>query len=743
MLAALILLASGCSGLPEPSPETLAGSASCRPCHEDFYLKWAPSRHGTAMQEFRADLPGLKPMTGPLQVGDRSYLVQLGPTDGRVVEEDASGTQRQFELKFALGGKNVYYFLTELDRGRLQVLPVAFDVREDAWFDTTGSMVRHFHDRADEALDWREAPLTFNTSCHSCHVSLLQTNYDPEADIYHTTWHEPGISCETCHGPGLEHVRVCEAAPEGTVPQDLKIISTTRFTVAQQNDACAPCHAKMVPLTDAYPPGEPYFDHFGLAALEDPDFYPDGRDLGENYTWTHWLMNPCAASGELSCVHCHTSSGRDRNAADPDQACAPCHQAYVDDPTPHTFHKAESEGSRCITCHMPRTTFARMVRHDHTHLPPIPAATVEFGSPNACNLCHQDQSPEWSDRWSRRWWGDYQDPYLARARLVDAARRQDWSALPRILAYLESPDRDPVFTASLVRLLANCPDPARQPALLKLTGDPSPLVRSAVMWTLGLPFGEPERDALLRAAADPLRVVRLAAAARLASVPPGALPAEAAGTVQSALAEYETSLRVRPDQWTSPYNLGNLYLETGRPGQAVDSYRRAVRMRPDLAAPRVNGAMALARLGRLAEAEEWLSDALRQEPDSAAAHYNLGLLLAERGRPEQAEAHLRQAADGPAPVPEAAINLAVLLGEQGKPEALEWARRAYERLPEDGRAGYVLAFYLARFNQPAAAVKVLQQQVEKGHADESSRALLSQLQTHLSQQEEMGNRRER
>jgi len=58
-------------------------------------------------------------------------------------------------------------------RGRLQVLPVAYDVRRKAWFNTTASAVRHFIDRTDEALDWRERPLTFNTSCFGCHVSQL------------------------------------------------------------------------------------------------------------------------------------------------------------------------------------------------------------------------------------------------------------------------------------------------------------------------------------------------------------------------------------------------------------------------------------------------------------------------------------------------------------------------------------------------------------------------------------------
>ena len=77
-----------------------------------------------------------------------------------------------------MGGKNVYYFLTPMERGRLQVLPVAYDVQKKAWYDTAASGVRHFPDRRDEALHWTDRMFTFNTTCFNCHVSQLRTNYD-------------------------------------------------------------------------------------------------------------------------------------------------------------------------------------------------------------------------------------------------------------------------------------------------------------------------------------------------------------------------------------------------------------------------------------------------------------------------------------------------------------------------------------------------------------------------------------
>jgi hypothetical protein len=200
-----------------------------------------------------------------------------------------------------MGGKNVYYFLTPFDRGRLQVLPLAYDVRRKAWFDTAASGIRHFGDIEEDPINWTAQEYTFNTSCYNCHVSQLTQNYDLETDTYHTTWREPGINCEACHGSAVEHVRVCREAGEGQKPEDLKIdvISSPPYSKEIASEACVSCHAKASPLSVSVPPGDRFFDHFDLVTLENPEYYPDGRDLGENYTFTQWMMSPSARSGQL------------------------------------------------------------------------------------------------------------------------------------------------------------------------------------------------------------------------------------------------------------------------------------------------------------------------------------------------------------------------------------------------------------------------------------------------------------
>ena len=708
---------------PDPSqPKGYTGSETCRRCHERFYKLWSTSHHGLAMQPFTADLARTK-LAGhreDIEVGKHRYRFELRQGAGWVRQRGPDG-QATYRVEHAMGGKNVYYFLTPLQRGRLQVLPVAFDVRRKEWIDTTASMVRHAAGRRDEALHWRDPLLTFNTSCHACHVSQLSTNYDLKTDTYRTTWREPGINCETCHGPAGEHVRAFTEAPPDRPPKDLKLISYKGFTVEQTNTTCAPCHAKMAPLTSTFQPGQRYFDHYDLVTLEDPDFHPDGRDLGENYTHTLWLTSPCARSGKLSCTHCHTSSGRYR-FAEPEvanNACMPCHKERVAGAAAHTHHKADSAASRCISCHMPQTAFARMRRSDHSMRPPTPAATVRFKSPNACNLCHTkaDEDAAWADRHVRAWHKrDYQAPVLARAGLVAAARKRDFTRLPEMLDHLS--DTDEIYATSLIRLLARCTDPRKWPALRKAMRHDSPLVRSAAAAGLGANLTPQNRDALLRATADGYRIVRIRAARALSPYPRQMLNAADQRRLRLASEEFRASLECRPDDWASHCNLGNYHLDRGDPTQALRSFQVAARLRPDAVAPLVNASIVHARMGRTDLAEKALQDALRIDPPSAEANFNLGLLKAEQSDLPAAEKHLRAALKTDPELADAAHNLGVLLSRDPKgagrmTEAIRWCRKAAALCPDQPKYAYTLAFYLNQSGGADEAISTLRKLIDR------------------------------
>lgn len=685
------------------------GSQSCRDCHERFYGLWSTSHHGLAMQPYTAELARtrLTPQPEPLVIGP--YRYQAEP-EKSVVREQGPDGEKSYRIAHTLGGKNVFYFLTPLERGRLQTLPVAYDVNRKQWFDTAGSAMRHFGSAGDTPLFWKETPYTFNTSCYSCHVSQLARNYDSATDSYQTTWGEPGINCETCHGPASEHVRLARATPAGQQMKDVKLIVTRSMTPAQTNAMCGSCHAKLSPLTQTFSAGDRFFDHFGMTALEDPDFYPDGRDLGENFTMTTWGLSPCLKSGRLDCVDCHTSSGRYKfREGNPNAACLPCHEAKVKNVAAHSHHREGSRGAHCVSCHMPMTEFARMRRSDHSMRPPSPAATLAFGSPNACNLCHKNKDAAWADKIVRSWHEkDYQALLLQRASLIDAARKSDWTKLPAIVAYLSAPTREEIWAASLLRLLRGCPDDAKWAGVLPCLTDPSPLVRAAAVEALG-EHPRPEHiPAALAAVRDDYRLVRVRAAAALAGQPPEAFAPDDRAAVAAATAEYLASLQVRPDDSQSRYNLGNYHLERQDFARAIAEYDAASRFLPQSLPPHVNRALAYAALGQNEQAEANLRRALAIDPANAAVNLNLGMLLAEQGKLREAEQALRTALKSDPLSAQAAYNLGVMLAAQQPEESLQFCRLAATLQPQEARYGYTFAFFLNQQGKVAEAIPVLE-----------------------------------
>jgi len=327
-------------------------------------------------------------------------------------------------------------------------------------------------------------------------------------------------------------------------------------------------------------------------------------------------------------------------------------------------------------------------------LPPAPAATMQFGSPNACNLCHKDKDAAWADQNVRKWrTRDYQAPILKRAGLINAARQRDWQKLPEMLAYMTSPERDAVFTASLLRLTMAAQDARLLPTLLQAIKDPSPLVRAAAAEALSVRPSKESFPALVAAAGDDYRLVRVRAAASLAHFPAAWLQDGDRGQVEKATEEYLASLTARPDQWTSHYNLGNYLLNRGEVRQALAAYDTALTIEPRAAMVLVNAAMAYTQLGEPDRAESSLVKALKIAPDNAAAHFNLGLLQAQQDRVKDAERELREAIRLDPKLAPAAYNLCILTARDRPQEALSWCQKAVALNPQEPKYAYTLAFY--------------------------------------------------
>jgi Tfp pilus assembly protein PilF len=109
-----------------------------------------------------------------------------------------------------------------------------------------------------------------------------------------------------------------------------------------------------------------------------------------------------------------------------------------------------------------------------------------------------------------------------------------------------------------------------------------------------------------------------------------------------------------------------LYLQDGRPQEAVDHFRESLRLNKDSAPTHYNLGIALSMLRRYPEAMREYEAAVRIDPAHAEAHNNLGAMLHVAGRLDEAVPHYRRALALRPDNAEARANLGRLLMLQGK-----------------------------------------------------------------------------
>lgn len=101
--------------------------------------------------------------------------------------------------------------------------------------------------------------------------------------------------------------------------------------------------------------------------------------------------------------------------------------------------------------------------------------------------------------------------------------------------------------------------------------------------------------------------------------------------------QYEKLLEIMPQQWTSNFRLGYIYMMSGELDKAELHLRRAIDASPGKnSKPHMLLGFVLKDTDRLDEATQSLRLALKLDPNTMNAHYGLGLVLLKQGNPAQA-----------------------------------------------------------------------------------------------------------
>jgi tetratricopeptide (TPR) repeat protein len=656
---------------PDASPSSAAsyvGAATCAGCHAEAAAAWRGSDHALAMQEassasvlgnFSGARVTAQGVTSTFSTRDGRFVVRTDGPDGRPAE---------FDVAYVFGVRPLQQYLIPFPRGRYQALGLAWDARPardggQRWF----HLYPHERVAAGDALHWTAPQQTWNFMCAECHSTNLERRYDAATETYATSWSEIDVACEACHGPGSEHVAGARARA-GPADRGLRV-ALARFDPAAWSfdgthptvrrvkplpsdaeiDACGRCHARRGWTWEEMRPGAPLADTHRVALLDQDLYFDDGQIREEVYEYGSFLQSRMQRAGVV-CSDCHEPhSGKLRSAGN--ALCGRCHlPAHFDAPA-HHHHRDGSPGARCVACHMPERTYMVIdPRRDHSLRVPRPDLSVAIGTPNACTSCHGDRDARRAAAAVARWFpqGRSRRPHYGQA--LHAARHAVPGAATGLLALLADPNEAAIVRATALAALPHgertregAPlEPAIARAVAAACADPGPLVRrAAAEWIDPLPpaakgrLGLPLLD-------DPVRTVRLAAAATLAGLPPE-LAAGSAPSLARGVEEYRRSLAWSADRAESHFNLGNLEREIHRPREAEAAYRKAMAIDPTFVPAVVNLADLLGHAGRNDEAEEMLRRGLARSPASADLEHALGLARIRARDLPGALAHLASA----------------------------------------------------------------------------------------------------
>jgi len=117
---------------------------------------------------------------------------------------------------------------------------------------------------------------------------------------------------------------------------------------------------------------------------------------------------------------------------------------------------------------------------------------------------------------------------------------------------------------------------------------------------------------------------------------------QAKNQLAAAVNEYETAVRLRPDDAAANNGLAAL-LAAGQPRPATAILNQAIEARPDYAEAHYNLGIALTQTGDMERAAEQFGIVVKLKPNDANAEANLGAAFAEMGKYAEAKTHLERA----------------------------------------------------------------------------------------------------
>ena len=251
-----------------------------------------------------------------------------------------------------------------------------------------------WYDFASSSLTEPDAARAFDSNCAGCHFTGMQLTGNASRGLHAAAVADPNgefdingdgrldeinVGCESCHGPGSEHI---EARTRGQ-----RIVSPSLLTPERELMLCGACHSRPLgkaaggteaPLSDdghMPAPGlrrRDYLRDFTQRIDANArDLYPSGDSRSNHQQYGDFMHSGMYRNERvlMTCSSCHDAHGSDSaahmllKAADDNSSCTGCHSSseftsargHVQRATGFVHDGTEEMFFICTSCHMVRT----------------------------------------------------------------------------------------------------------------------------------------------------------------------------------------------------------------------------------------------------------------------------------------------------------------------------------------------------------------------------------------------------
>jgi tetratricopeptide (TPR) repeat protein len=703
LLLSVGFFASQCSQSNKKQSEVeneYLGDAACKSCHKTEHDQWLASDHFKAMQASN-DSTVLGDFNNAIYSAD-GVTSRFFKKDGKffINTQGEDGKNHDFEIKYTFGYYPLQQYLIEFDRGRMQVTRQSWNSRDNKWFHQYAGQ----NILPNDWLHWTGNAQNWNTMCAECHSTNLKKNYNFDTDSYNTTYSLLTVSCESCHGPAKEHINYIGSAAykSGKKEKGSYMLMPKNSSQHSEINTCFPCHARKSNISSKLLSSDDLMDDYIPEIPSTEYYYADGQVNDEDYTYASFLQSVMYKHG-VKCSNCHNPhSGKLIIAGN--GVCNQCHYKKNYDSPEHTFHAMGTEGAACKNCHMPSKYYmGNDLRHDHIFREPRPDLSAKYGTPNACNNCHNDKSAKWASDAIVKWYGIERKYHFADD-LVPGSR-MDLPAQTHLLKLINDTATPSIIQATAVHYISNINYNNSLQALLQQLSHKDAQVRYRAV--TGLVGFSPSQwlGSVYPLLQDKVRTVRIAAANLLITANGPDRVSDFGEPFTKAQQELNDYVLYQVDFAAGNVMAGDYYFKLRNYAKAEEFYLRGLQKDSIMNYARLNLSTLYNITGRNTVALHVLQQAVKTDPKNERIYFNLALLYNEMNDIANVEHNLKNAIELKSTNPRVYYNYGVLLQQKNLPkEAEKQYQKALSLAQNDLDINYAICTLYLQQNQPEKAI---------------------------------------